>query len=105
MLIAKFIDDKLGDLRFTLDILECELVLLVNILPPPSKGRVWVSLCDKAEPKISIKLKASGASPRLVEMMNRLLMPTVETAIIKGFLLYLKDKFTFPNMKDFTIPL
>ena len=34
----QILDKQIGNLRFTLDILECELVILLNILPPPSTG-------------------------------------------------------------------
>jgi hypothetical protein len=35
----QMLDEEMASLQFRLDIQECELVLLINILPPPSRGR------------------------------------------------------------------
>ncbi|XP_023340681.1 uncharacterized protein LOC111710774 isoform X2 [Eurytemora carolleeae] len=86
--ISKFIEE-VGCLSFTLDVIEYELILIINVLPPPSKMRVWVSVFQ--EPYVNIKLRASGAKSGITETMNTV-MPTVERAILAGINMSLKKK-------------
>ncbi|XP_023340690.1 uncharacterized protein LOC111710774 isoform X3 [Eurytemora carolleeae] len=95
---SEFIEE-VGCLSFTLDVIEYELILIINVLPPPSKMRVWVSVFQ--EPYVNIKLRASGAKSGITETMNTV-MPTVERAILAGINMSLKKKYVYPNMKDFS---
>lgn len=104
--VAQLIDQEIAQLSFTLDILEFELVILLNI-PPPSPPqipplRIWIGLCHL--PHVDIHLAASGAKPVLTSLLNTI-MPVVRAATIKKLNSTLKSNWVFPNMKDFTFPL
>ena len=104
--VAQLIDQEIAQLSFTLDILEFELVILLNI-PPPSPPqipplRIWIGLCHL--PQVDIHLAASGAKPVLTSLLNTI-MPVVRAASIKKLNRTLKSNWVFPNMKDFTFPL
>ena len=104
--VAQLIDQEIAQLSFTLDILEFELVILLNI-PPPSPPqipplRIWIGLCHL--PQVDIHLAASGAKPVLTSLLNTI-MPVVRAATIKKLNQTLKYNWVFPNMKDFTFPL
>ena len=106
MTVAQLIDQEIAQLSFTLDILEFELVILLNI-PPPSPPqipplRIWIGLCHL--PLVDIHLAASGAKPVLTSLLNTI-MPVVRAATIKKLNHTLKSNWVFPNMKDFTFPL
>ena len=103
---AQWIDQEIAQLAFTLDILQFELVLLLNIPPPGPPQihplRLWIGLCHL--PLVDIQLAASGAKPAVTSLLNTF-MPVVREATIKKLNQRLKTKWVYPNMKEFLVPI
>ena len=101
--IAQFMDREVNELAFTLEVVKLEIEVVVNLPPKQQLDHVWIGLAKV--PELKLRAEASGASPRLNNLLNSLFLPRVVNAIPKIIKRKLKTKCVLPHMMYFSLPV
>jgi hypothetical protein len=102
-LVAQFMDRKVNELAFTLEVVKLEIEVVVNLPPKPQLDHVWVGLAKL--PILKLRAEASGASSGLNNILNKLFLPWMMKTLPGMINRNIKTKLVLPHMRDFSLPV